>query len=195
MDASLQILTTSGVLPLSLAEAKLHLRVDHTDDDGPIAAYLQAAVDMIERRTGRCFRPITATLHLSEFPNDGDPIVIPRPPLISVTAISYTDTSGGSITLSSGLYTAIPSAAPGLIVPAINSVWPVAMDRRSSVLVTFAAGDVTKCPPSILDAIRLYIDHAYHEHEPLKSSRIQDRIEALIAGHVLRDRNLIGIST
>lgn len=192
---SLNILTISSNLPLSLEAAKQHLRVEHNADDGPISSYLHAAIDMIERRTGRCYRPITATLYRSAFPDGSEPLVIPRPPLISVSAISYTDPAGNTSTLSAGLYQVLNFAVPGEIVPVIGSVWPVALDRRGSVMVTFAAGNVSTCPPAILNAIRLYVDHEYHDHTPLASQRIQDRIESLIAGHVLRDRDLIGVST
>ena len=195
MIASLNILTQSSTLPLTLAQAKDHLRVDHDADDSSITAMLEAAVDMIERKIGRSLRSTTATLFLSEFPAGDEPIYVPRPPLTSVTLIVYTNTSGNSVTLSAGLYEAITAAVPGEIIPAAGQVWPVARDRRGSVQVTFAAGNAAAVPASILDAIRLQLDLSYHDHPWLESRRISERVEALIAGHVLRDRNLIGIST
>ena len=195
MIRSLKILTQSSTLPMSLDAAKKHLRVDHSDDDEIISGYLLAAFDMIERRTGRSLRAITGTLFASEFPAGNEPICVPRPPLVSVTSITYTDTSGNSVTLSAGLYEVITSSVPGEIIPVNGQSWPVALDRRGSVRVTFAAGSIGQCPPTILDAVRLYIDYAYHEHTPLQSSRIQERIESLISGHRLRDSSLTGVFT
>lgn len=195
MIRSLKILTRSSTLPLTLAQAKDHLRVDHNADDASISGFLESAVDMIERRIGRSLRGLTATLYLSEFPAGDEPIYVPRPPLVSVTGITYTNTSGDSVTLTAGLYEVITAAVPGEIIPISGLTWPAALDRRGSVLVTFAAGDAEKVPASLLDAIRLYLDLDYHDNEATKSQRIRERIEALIAGHVLRDCNLMGIST
>jgi uncharacterized phiE125 gp8 family phage protein len=195
MIRSLTILTRSSTLPLTLAQAKDHLRVDHDADDSAIAGYLESAVDMIERRAGRTLRGLTGILHLNQFPSGADPIHVPRPPLVSVTSITYTNPSGSSVTLSSGLYEVITSAVPGEVIPVNGQSWPTALDRRGSVRVTFAAGNAADVPASLLDAIRLYLDLDYHDNDATKSQRIRDRIDSLIAGHVLRDRNLIGIST
>jgi uncharacterized phiE125 gp8 family phage protein len=192
--ASLRILTI-GTTPLSLSAGKLHLRVDHSDDDNAITDILKAAFDMVERKTGRAYREQTATLFLDGFPNGAEPMVLPRPPLQSVTSITYTDAAGNNQTLASNQYEVITSAVPGEIIPVNGVVWPVALNRRGSVRITFAAGNAAACPDTILNAVRLQIDHDYHEHSPLESLRIDERVAALIRGHCLRNPHLVGITT
>lgn len=194
MIASLRILTI-GTTPLSLSAAKLHLRVDHTDDDTAITDILKAAFEMVERKTGRAYREQTATLYRNCFPAVAEPLVLPRPPLTSVTSITYTDSAGANKTLAADQYEVITSAVPGEIIPVNGVVWPVALDRRGSVRVTFAAGTASACPDTILNAVRLIIDHEYHEHGWLESKRIDERVEALVRGHCLRDSRLVGITT
>lgn len=194
MIASLRILTI-GTTPLSLSAAKLHLRVDHTDDDTAITDILKAAFEMVERKTGRAYREQTATLYRDCFPAGAEPLVLPRPPLTSVTSITYTDSAGANKTLAADQYEVITSAVPGEIIPVNGVVWPVALDRRGSVRVTFAAGTASACPDTILNAVRLIIDHEYHEHGGLESKRIDERVEALVRGHCLRDSRLVGITT
>lgn len=194
MIASLRILTI-GTTPLSLSAGKLHLRVDHADDDSAITDFLKAAFDMVERKTGRAYREQTATLYRDCFPDGAEPLVLPRPPLQSVTSIQYTDAAGSNQTLASNQYEVITSAVPGEIIPVNGVVWPVALNRRGSVRVTFAAGNAAACPDTILNAVRLIIDHEYHEHGWLESKRIDERVEALVRGHCLRDPRLVGITT
>jgi uncharacterized phiE125 gp8 family phage protein len=192
--ASLDILTV-GATPLSLSAAKEHLRVDHTTDDNTITAYLRAAFDMAERRTGRAYREQTAVLYLDEFPSTDDPIYLPRPPLRAITSIQYTDTSGNAQTLASNLFEMVPAAVPGQVIPVNGQSWPSALARPGSVRITFACGNAAKCPDVVLNAVRLEIDHLYHEHTPVESVRISDRFNDLIRSELLRDPNLSGIRT
>lgn len=194
MEGFLVITSTGVVSPLSLADAKKHLRVDHTDDDGSIGQMIDAAFEMIERRTGRAFRDLTGQLKLQGFPEGGDPIYVPRPSLKTVTSITYKDSNNSTQTLSGSAYQVLTAAVPGQIVPVYGTSWPTALDHPESVVVTFTAG-TTICPATIVQAAKLFLDLEYHEHDSNQATRIQGRIESLIAGHVLRDRNLIGIRT
>ncbi len=47
------ILAAPAVEPLTLAEVKRWLRVDHADDDGLIGSLIKGARERIEARTGR----------------------------------------------------------------------------------------------------------------------------------------------
>lgn len=49
----LTVVTAATVEPVTLVEAKAHLRVIHTSDDGMIAALLTAARETVELNTGR----------------------------------------------------------------------------------------------------------------------------------------------
>jgi len=72
------------VEPITLDEAKLHLKVDSADDNALISALIIAARDLAERETKRVF--ITQTWHLFR---DDSPVEfeIPKPPLQSLKSI------------------------------------------------------------------------------------------------------------
>lgn len=192
MIRSLRTLTT-GDNPLTLSAGKELLGVSHDDDDDEILRHISAAFEDFEIRTGRVYRTTAGTLYASQFPGGAEPIVVPIPPLQSVTAITYTDTSGNIQTLDPETFDVITSAVPGEIIPVSGTVWPVALDRRGSVVVTFVAGNAATCPSTILKAAALSIDHEYHEHSETQSARIQQRIEDVVRRHCLRDSRLVGI--
>jgi uncharacterized phiE125 gp8 family phage protein len=192
MEGFLEILSTGAVFPLSLAEAKKHLRVEHTEDDSAISQAIDAAFDMVERRTGRAYRELSACLHLQGFPGGSDPIYLPRPPVVSIVSIVWKDTGNVAHTLPANAYQVLTAAMPGQILPTVGTSWPEALSRPQSVSIEFRAG-TSNCPAIVLQAVKLFLDLEYHEHDAMRATRIENRIESLIAGHVLRDRNLIGL--
>ncbi|WP_032112227.1 head-tail connector protein [Candidatus Paracaedibacter symbiosus] len=49
----LRQLTTSTVLPITLAQVKAHLRLDHADEDDYLTFLIQSAVEAVQNYTGR----------------------------------------------------------------------------------------------------------------------------------------------
>ena len=192
---SLQIATLSDSLPVTLDEAKAHLRVLHDDDDAGITAMIAAGVDEFERSTGRGFRQITGTMYLNQFPDGDDPIVLPRPPLSAVSAISYTDSSGSAGTVTG--FSVDTSNIPGLVSPALGTSWPVSSGRSRSVAVTFTGGDHTTMPRVLKHCLLIWIDLEYHgarDNFAISSERARKRITAQLANHKLRHSGLHGLT-
>ena len=86
-------------------EAKAFAKVDVTDDDSLIDALITAARQLVETEQNRQLMPATYELTLDEFPSSSNcPIELPRPPLQSVSSITYVDTAGATQTWSSDDY-------------------------------------------------------------------------------------------
>lgn len=157
--------------PVSLSEAKAHLRVpsDVTDEDALISGLITASREYAESYTGRAIRTQTWDLKLDAFPCDE--IVLPFPPVTSVTSISYVDTNGDSQTWSSSYYqTSLPSgpqAAKARIWPAYGQYFPSTRTQMDAVTVRFVAGysTVAAVPESIKAAIKLLVGHWYMNRE------------------------------
>ncbi len=115
-------ITTIADSPLSLDEAKDSLRELSADEDGEIQAAIDAVTQEAERRTGRLFRRATCVWRNNAFPEGRDALALPWAPLVSVTSVNYTDTSGNSASVSGAI--AEISAVPGEIVPAWDESWP-----------------------------------------------------------------------
>ena len=95
-------ITAPAFEPLSLSEAKAHLRVDVADEDALITALITAARQYIEARTGRMLPQRNFVVELDGFPDGGADIVLPFPPVTAVASVSYFDTLGATQTLALG---------------------------------------------------------------------------------------------
>jgi uncharacterized phiE125 gp8 family phage protein len=167
---ALSLVTAAAAEPLTLTEAKLHLRVDHSTDDDLITALIKASREYCENFTRRAIPSQTFDLKLDGFP---DLIELPMPPVTAITSITYVDANGDTQTLSSSLYrTDLPSgpkAQRARIEPAYGQVWPSTRAVVNAVTVRFVAGYSTY-PGSILAAMKLLIGHWYEQREAVSVS-------------------------
>lgn len=190
---ALRLITAPTVEPLTLAEAKAHLRVDHTDDDSLIAIYLAAARADCEEWTARAFVTQTWELVLDEFPDDE--IQIPRPPLQSVESIKYDDGDGVEQTLATTEYTVDTTSQPGWVVP-VTTGWPTStFEGINSVRIRFVAGylnadspnDLTaNIPSSIKAAILLQLGRLYENREDVVVGTTVNRLPIGTTEYLLR---------
>ena len=160
---------TFGIEPISLADAKLHLRVDFFDDDTLIAEQITSA-----RRLAEAIGKITFVNTIYNMIDDAFPfttgafnrqvrqfygqfqsgqaavypgvialnagvITFPRAPLVSIQSVQYLDANGALQTMPSGNYILVPGA-PGRMQPAWGVIWPVTLPVIGSVAIQFTAG-------------------------------------------------------
>ncbi len=161
---------------VSTTDAKLHLRVDHSDEDAYIDALVTAATNHAQAITSRAFITQTLALYLDSFPLRGE-IELYRPPLQSVTSVAYIDQDGSSQTFSSSNYWADANSTPGRIVLDDTASWPSTDTRPNAVTVTYVAGygdDATDIPEDILQAIYLIVGEWYRNRENSTSVKLTD---------------------
>ena len=153
--------------PLSLGDAKLHLRVVSDDDDDLITALIQGAREYVETFLRRQLVTATWAMTLDEFPDSDGDITLPLPPLASVTSIAYVDGDGDDQTLDSANYTVHTNCEPGKITLAYGESWPSTRDQPDAVTVTFVAGygAAAAVPAGIVAAIKLVLGDLYENRE------------------------------
>ena len=166
---ALSLVTGPTVEPIDLAEAKLHLRVDTTDEDELVKTLIRAARQYVETFTRRALVTQTWDLMLDAFPCEA--ITLPMAGVTSVTSITYVDTNGATQTWSSSLYqTDLPTApkAPfARIQPAYQQVYPMTRDQMNAVTIRFVAGNATAVtvPESLKAGIKLLVGHWFQNRE------------------------------
>lgn len=173
--AGLELVTGPTSDPVSLAEAKAHCRIDHSDDDGLLAGYILAARQLVERDTSRALMEQTWRAFFDRcWPSYFDGrcyrpgIVLPMPPLVSVVSISYVDTVGVTQTLGSDQYRVARFGHRGLIEPAYGVTWPPVRPQLDAITVEFVAGygsNPGDIPEPIRQALLLLIGHFYEHRE------------------------------
>ena len=169
-----KLITPAATTPVSLDEAKAHLRVASNDDDTAISGYIEAATKMCEAFTGRAFIDQTWQLVLDSFPTGIDlEIKIPKPPLIEIVDIAYDDPDGAPVSIVADQYFVDNVSEPGWVVPANASLsWPTPISAINSVRIRFRAGYVDNnspqgaaVPGDIKSAILLTIGNFYEQRE------------------------------
>lgn len=180
--------------PITLAEAKAHLRVDLTDDDALITALIVAARQYAESETGRSlitqsWRLVLDGFHGGRGPGTAGPIpsllpgnaiLLDQAPVQSITSIQYLDTGGVWQTLPESEWVAELQSAPARITPAFGKTWPTALPQIGSVKVEFVAGygEAAAVPQGIKIWMLLRLAALYENREEVSAMR-QGKIEAL----------------
>lgn len=173
----LKIATAAAAVPVTLTEAKAHLRVDYTTEDTLITTLIGVATEYAEKRLGRALISQTWDMYFDTWEDafaycgTGDRIIVPLPPLASVTHIKYYDTSNVQQTWSSANYDVDIIAEPGeIVLSAANTGTPGTYNRPNAVNIRFVAGygaASTNIPETIRAAIKLLISHFYENREGL----------------------------
>lgn len=167
--ASVSLVTAPVVSGVSLADAKLHCKVDTSEDDSLFTTLIDAAAQYCEASTGRKFPTQTWEYKRPAFPCGSEPIVLPFPPVASVTSVSYIDADGASQTWTAGStgYTtdlpAGPHADYARVYPSYGVSYPSTRGQRNAVTVRFVCGygNSSDMPPSLTAAMLKLIEHWY----------------------------------
>lgn len=170
---ALKLITGPAEEPVSLAEAKLHCRVDIDDDDALISGFITAAREVVEGIARRALIEQTLELVLDEFPGE-DRLTLPRPPLLSVTSVKYTSEAGVEATFSSSSYVVDTDSEPGRVVLKSGYSWPATtLQVVSGVRVRFKAGfgdEAADVPQRYKQAVGLLVSHWYENREAIATS-------------------------
>jgi len=171
----LSVVTAPSSEPLTTAEAKLHLRVDVTDDDALIGSLITSARTYCENFTHRSFMPQTWDVFYECFPCDV--LWLPIPPVSSITSVKYYDTSGNLTTWDSANYlTELPAgvfSGPARITPIYNGFFPATRRQMSAVQVRIVCGytNAAAVPDQIKAAMKLLVSHWYNNREAVVMER------------------------
>lgn len=137
---SVRVITAPAEQPVTLADVKLDVRVDHSDDDALLNTLIIAATREAEDVSRRAFVTRTLELALNAWPMPGRPIVLPYPPLATVVWVKYYDTDNTLQTVSAGDYIAITDITPGCIALGQSKSWPTSMRMASPIRIQYTCG-------------------------------------------------------
>lgn len=165
-------LVSTSTQPLTLDEAKLHLRVEHSVEDTLISNLIAAASSMAGQITGRSIASSLWELRIDGFPVSGGEIRLLWPPVLAVTDVTYIDTDGAGQTLASASYVLDSHSEPAWLLRAAETEWPEAGDGANTVIVRYTAGYGASCPESIKQWMLLQIGHWYRNRESVATGLV-----------------------
>lgn len=168
---ALIVITQPAVEPVSLAEAKLHCKVDGSDDDTLITGLITAARQQAEHRTGRALCTQTLEQVLDAFP---DAVKLPMPPAKTVVSVKYFDANGAEQTMPDTDYSLDKDSTPGWLVPAFGLTWPSTYAIANAVRVRYTAGYgvAADVPQSIKVWMLMAISTMYNQREGIITGAI-----------------------
>ncbi len=149
---ALTLITAPTVSPISLQQAKDHLRISHSDDDTKVQFCIDSATAFVDGEDGflgRCLVTQTWELTIDTFPEAE--IKIPLPPLQQVLTVSYDDSDGNGQTVAPADYYVDVASEAAWLVPITGFTWPTTLDGVNAVRVQFIAGypPTTDSPPDL----------------------------------------------
>jgi uncharacterized phiE125 gp8 family phage protein len=168
---TLKLIAAPAEEPVSLATARLHLRIDddNTADDDLIAAMITAAREQAEHETGRALVTQTWEQVLDAFPCVE--LELGKPPVASITSIVYIDSNGASQTLDDAAYTLDSDSTPAWAIPAQGYSWPATLATANAVRVRFVCGygGASDVPSGICQWMLLQIGAMYRSRETFQT--------------------------
>ncbi len=93
------LITPPAIQPVSLAEAKLHLRVDHNDEDTLIESLTRAATEHSDGWNGILGRCLVEQVWRQDHDRFARQMIIPLGPVIAVQSITWRDLAPASATM------------------------------------------------------------------------------------------------
>lgn len=150
--------------PITLAQAKDHLRVVGTDEDAYITSLIVAAREAAEGRTQRALVPRNEALALECWPAA---IRLPWPPLMAVTAIEYDTQDDTEQTVPDTGYRVNSYVEPARITRKGTEGWPAVRTGDAAIRVRYRTGyaSPSSVPASLRQWMLLAIGTMYENRE------------------------------
>ena len=157
------LVTAPAVEPISLSEAKEHLRVDGSDEDTLISGLISAAVSHVDADgvLGRAMISQTWAYWTRSSPGV---VTLPMSPFQSLTSVEYYDADNALQSATASDFETRLAGDRVTLRPKSGKVWPPAYTREDAIKITYVAGfgaAATDVPQSIRQALLLLIGHWY----------------------------------
>ena len=161
--------TAPAAEPISLDEAKRHVRIDidETDHDDYLQDLIVVAREQVEMITWRKLVTQTWYAYLQDWPG-GEYIELPFGKLQSVTAIKYTDVDGDETTWDNTEYIVGTDYQHGRVTLADGYTWPSDVLYPSNPIeIEFLCGYglAVSVPPQIKHAMKMIISELFENRE------------------------------
>jgi uncharacterized phiE125 gp8 family phage protein len=179
---TLSLIAPPAEEPVTLADARAHLRLDAVEEDALLQALVTAARTALEAETRRAFVTQQWRLTLDDWPSR--PIELPLAPVAEVTAVKVALLSGAMLTIDPAFYEVDAKGEPPRLAAKRGQAWPMPATRLAGIEVEFTAGygDGAAVPQPLKQALLLLVAHWFENRAPVGGGReLPLTVSALVA--------------
>lgn len=163
----MELITAPSVEPVTLEEAKAHLRVSNSYEDDLISALIVSAREFVEGYTGRALITQTRKVYMDRF----YPVIsLPYPKLQTVSSIKYIDENGTEQTVDSSIYREFSSDYTSQIILKDSEDYPDTESEPKVVNIEYICGygdAADSVPQGIKQAMLLQIGGWFRHRESI----------------------------
>ncbi|RWE75256.1 head-tail connector protein [Mesorhizobium sp.] len=174
------LVTAPATMPVTLAEAKAQMRVDHSDDDTLIASLISAVTDHLDGWTGILGRCLVEQQWRQDFDCFRRCLPLPLGPVSSVLSVKWRNRAGVESAIDENAYSLLLDAG-GQAHTRFNDGFtaPGDLAEKAAVSVTYKAGypttdDKSTVPPAIKAAILLHVAHLFQNREAVAENALAE---------------------
>lgn len=188
MSQTIRRVIEPAALPLSLNEAKAHLRLDGPGEDALVAAAIRAATDLVEEHLGRALTTQTWILSLDRWPARrvvhnvaGGPIsavwepathvALPRAPVQSVDSVMVFADDDTGTAFSPANYFLDTAGEPARLTLRRGAGAPVPTRAAGGIEVRFIAGygdTQSDVPVALVEGIKRLVAHLFEHRDTIE---------------------------
>ncbi|WP_411679852.1 head-tail connector protein [Clostridium thailandense] len=182
---ALKVVTPPAVEPITLDEAKQHLRIVGNDDDIILFSMIRQAREFCEDFQNRKYITQTLELVLDDFPKYNYISFENCSPVQSVESIKYYDTNGKELIFDKSNYIVDTDSFVNRIVLGYCKLWPIiTLQTVNAVRIRFTAGFGDKpesVPETVKWAMILHMRLLYDDYRPDERTKIEEARNSLLS--------------
>lgn len=169
-------LTQGSPEPITLAQLKLHMRIDSSAEDALLTASIIAAREYCESMTQRALVTSTWRALMDRFPAGREPIILQHGSVSAISSLKYIDAKRDTITWASTNYALDDKITPCRIrLDKANDSWPTTDDTEAAVEVNYTVTPTV--PTQVTQAMLLLCGHWYENRETVVVGATSTKIE------------------
>ena len=169
--------------PVTLAEAKAHLRVTHGEEDALIGALITSARRVAEAKTGLCFIAQEWTVFRDTWPEDGL-FTLPLSPVLAIEDLAvHGEEEGQRAVIEPSHYVSDLASRPARLMLRGSRQWQKPGRALNGISITLQAGfgpapdDV---PQPLRQAVLMLVAHWYAHRGDESAPGVTSAVDALL---------------